>query len=276
VNFQRTVRHGALVQRAEARPSVDLARVRVVLVRPALARNIGASARAMKNMGLSTLYLVQPEQFPHADANALAAGADDVLQQAQCTETLAQALSGCVAVYGTSARRRSIELPTLAPETAARQAIVQLQQSSLDVAIVFGAERIGLENAELLLCQARVEIPCDPAFSSLNLSQAVQICSYEMRRAFLDAALIQSAASSVTTRDAKRFAVDSDAFEHFFAHLSEVLGKIDFYGSKHPEKVLARLRRLYQRAAPDARELQILRGVLTETERSLERKREEP
>lgn len=248
-----------------------LNRVRVVLVRTQLARNIGSAARAVKNMGLSQLWLVAPMQFPNPEANSLAAGADDVLESAQVVATLSEALVGCVAVYGTSARRRTIELPALTPDIAATAAIKLSAAANADVAIVFGSERVGLENDELSLCQARIEIPSNPAFSSLNLAQAVQICSYEVRRSAL--AFELSAANSPLNALADRRAIpaSADEFEHFFEHYTRMLSNIEFFGTKAPEKVLTRLRRLFQRAEPDSRELQIMRGILTETEHRLGR-----
>ncbi len=248
-----------------------LNRVRVVLVRTQLARNIGSAARAVKNMGLSQLWLVAPMQFPHAEANSLAAGADDLLSAAHVVPTLPEALVGCVAVYGTSARRRSIELPALTPDIAAAAAVNLSVAADADVALVFGGERVGLENDELSLCQARIEIPSNPEFSSLNLAQAVQICSYEVRRAAL--AIDVSTANSTANALADRRAIpaSADEFEHFFEHYTRMLSKIEFFGSKAPEKVLTRLRRLFQRAEPDSRELQIMRGILTETEQRLGR-----
>lgn len=247
----------------------NLNRVRIVLVRTQLARNIGSAARAVKNMGLSQLWLVAPMQFPNPDATSLAAGADDVLNSAKVVETLAEALVGCVAVYGTSARRRSIELPALTPEQAAAAALKISAESGAEVALVFGSERVGLENDELSLCQARVEIPANPEFSSLNLAQAVQICSYELRRAELAQHANQLGSSVTQLTERRAIPASADEFEHFFEHYVRMLGQIEFFGTKAPEKVLTRLRRLFQRAEPDSRELQILRGILTETERRL-------
>ena len=247
----------------------NLNRVRIVLVRTQLARNIGSAARAIKNMGLSQLWLVAPMQFPNPEANALAAGADDILSSANVVNTLSEALVGCVAVYGTSAHRRTIELPGLAPETAAAAAIKLSAESNKEVALVFGCERVGLENHELLLCQARVEIPANPEFSSLNLSQAVQICSYELRRAGLAWHSTPSGSGIASLQTRRAVPASADEFEYFFEHYTRMLAKIDFFASKAPVKVLTRLRRLFQRAEPDSRELQILRGILTETEKRL-------
>jgi len=254
---------------AAASLHLDLNRVRIVLVGTQLARNIGSAARAIKNMGLSQLWLVAPLQFPNPDANALAAGADDILNSAKVVETLSEALVGCVAVYGTSAHRRTIELPALTPDVAAAAAIKLSAESEKEVALVFGCERVGLENHELSLCQARIEIPANPEFSSLNLAQAVQVCSYELRRAGI-AWHSKRAGSATTTVEARRAVpASADEFEHFFDHYIRMLGRINFFGTKAPVKVLTRLRRLFQRAEPDSRELQILRGILTETEKQL-------
>jgi tRNA (cytidine32/uridine32-2'-O)-methyltransferase len=239
-----------------------LQRIRVVLVGTTLARNIGSSARAMRAMGLTRLYLVRPSEFPHDDARKLAAGADDVLDGAVICADLAQALHGCVASFGTSARRRSIEVRELSPRQASAEAIQICQQAQGDVALVFGAERVGLHNDELKLCHARIEIPTDPHFSSLNLAQAVQLIAYELRLAALDAANIPLSPAAHTP-------APEEEFDRMMQHLEETLGKIHFYSTRNPELVLTRLRRLYQRAQPDHRELSILRGIFRETQRTI-------
>ena len=244
-----------------------LGRVRIVLVGTTLTRNIGAAARAMKVMGLRRLYLVKPKNLPDEDAFALAAGADDVLQQAVICDDLASAIGDCTLVFGTSARRRDIVMTEFSPAAAARQALAMAAAS--EVALVFGAERTGLDNRELSLCQGRVQIPTDPEYSSLNLASAVQLIAYEIRLAAL--------AAHTQTRDVAPIAQDIHVpapaleFDRLMQHYSEFLKQINFYSTKNPEKLLTRLRRIFQRAAPDQREIQILRGILSEAQSMLER-----
>ncbi len=250
-----------------------LNRVRIVLVGTTLTRNIGAAARAMKVMGLRRLYLVKPKNLPDEDAFALAAGADDVLQQAVICEDLASAIGDCTLVFGTSARRRDIVITEFSPAGAARQALAMAAAS--EVALVFGAERTGLDNRELSLCQGRVQIPTDPDYSSLNLASAVQLIAYEIRLAALAAA---SESDQQHIRDVAPIAQDihipapTAEFDRLMQHYSEFLKQINFYSTKNPEKLLTRLRRIFQRAAPDQREIQILRGILSEAQAALTRR----
>src|SRR5690242_8233019 len=159
-------------------------RVRMVLVGTQHPGNIGSAARALKTMGLSRLVLVAPERFPHAEADALAAGAGDLLLAARVHADPAEALADCRLVLGCTARDRRIALPVLSPrEAAARAAAVA--GAGGEVALLFGRERTGLDNAELQLCHAAVHIPANPDYSSLNLAAAVQVLAYELRLALL-------------------------------------------------------------------------------------------
>lgn len=163
-----------------------LDRIRVVLVNTSHPGNIGGAARAMKNMGLSQLVLVQPESFPHGDAVARASGATDILDAARVVDTLEEALSGCSVVLGTSARDRRIPWPLLDPRECATTCLEHLEANG-EVALVFGREYAGLTNEELQRCQFHVHIPSDPEFGSLNLAAAVQVLTYEVRMAWLAA-----------------------------------------------------------------------------------------
>src|SRR4249919_3931266 len=159
--------------------------LRIVLVGTQHPGNIGSAARAMKTMGLHRLVLVAPEKYPHAEAFALAAGANDVLEAAEIHPTLESALAGCHLVIATSARRRTVPMPEFTPPEAAKRLIDDAGQG--EVALVFGRERTGLENEELQLCHASVCIPANPDYSSLNLAAAVQVLAYELRVAVLAA-----------------------------------------------------------------------------------------
>ena len=177
----------------------SLPNLRIVLVGTQHPGNIGSAARAMKTMGLSALHLVAPERFPDPEANTLAAGADDLLAAAPVHADLDAALAGCHFVLGTSARRRHVPLPELGPREAAERLLDAAGQGP--VALLFGRERTGLENAELQRCHFTVGIPTDPGFSSLNLAAAVQVLSYELRLAVLArAGNALASASAAATR----------------------------------------------------------------------------
>lgn len=238
------------------------AQVAVTLVRPSHPGNIGASARAMRTMGLRRLVLVAPRRFPDPEAEAMASGAADVLARAEVVPSLAQALAGAHFALGTTARRRGVALPFLPPREAAVE-LLQRARAGQRLALVFGNERTGLENEELALCQAAVMIPADPEYPSLNLAQAVQILCYELRMAALAA---DPAGALPRRRDPPATAAE---FEGLMDHLARYLERIDFHKGRSPRTVLLRLRRMLQRSDLDRRELRILRGILSDSERLL-------
>ena len=238
----------------------DLAsRIRYVLVRTSHPGNIGSSARAIRTMGFTRLELVSPARFPDAEANALAAGADDVLGNAGIHEGLVESLAGSRLVLGLSARRRGINLPEISPREAAVQALAAAARGD-EVALVFGNERTGLENDELARCHAMVRIPSVDDFSSLNLSQAVQVMAYELRVAML---------GDVPTFEPVQDEPPADAaqMEQFYTHLLQTLDDIDFHKGRAPTTVMLRLRKIYQRIQLDERELRLLHGILADTQR---------
>lgn len=230
-----------------------LSSIRLVLSHTTHPGNIGASARAMKTMGLTRLYLVAPAQFPDAAATARASGADDVLAQARVCAGMDEALHGCRLVVGASARSRSIPCPVVEPRECAR--LVQTESSRGDVAVVFGCEQSGLSNAEIDRCHYLVQIPTGRTYRSLNLAAAVQIISYEIQLAH---------GGGDDVRDSPRHKpVSADEMERFFKHLEQVLVELDFLDRENPRLLMRRLRRLFNRARPDANEVNILRGILT-------------
>lgn len=240
------------------------ARIRIVLVGTQHPGNMGSAARAMKTMGLSRLVLVAPEKAPSAESYALAAGADDVLGEAVTVETLADAVADCRLVLGCTARSRRVQLEELRPRDAAARAVGEAAGGA-EIALVFGRERTGLSNDELQLCHAAVHIPANPDYSSLNLAAAVQVLSYELRLALLDAA---GAGEQGGTEAEPRDPPASHAeMEGFFAQLAETLDAIDFHKGRAPESAMRKLRRLYLRAGLDAREVRILRGILADAQR---------
>ena len=233
----------------------------VVLVGTQHPGNIGSAARAMKTRGLEQLVLVAPEQFPDPQACALAAGAADLLENARVCQTLAEAVAECRTVIATTARQRSVPMPGLSPREGAARA--RAAQALGPVALVFGRERTGLENSELQLCHAAIHIPANPGYSSLNLAAAVQIVAYEWRLA--DPV---EAPASAAPADEEPPATHAE-MEAFFTHLFQLLDEIDFHKGKDPAMVTQRLRRLFLRAGPDSRELRILRGMFSDTQRLL-------
>lgn len=245
-----------------------LQNIRVVLVNTSHPGNIGGAARAMKNMGLSRLVLVQPRDFPSAEAVARAAGAVDILDNARIVGSLEDALDGCGLVLGTSARNRHIPWPLLDPRECAATCMEQIEQAG-EVALVFGREDSGLSNDELQRCHFHVHIPSDPEFSSLNLATAVQVLTYEVRMAWL-------AAQGQPTKMAKLEAhaeqsslpVTADELERFYAHLESTLVQIGFHDPQQPRHLMPRLRRLYGRSNISKLEMNILRGILTETQKA--------
>jgi tRNA (cytidine32/uridine32-2'-O)-methyltransferase len=245
--------------------------LRIVLVGTQHPGNIGSAARAMKTMGLSRMVLVAPERFPDREAYALAAGANDVLDVAEIHPTLQSAVADCHLVLASTARRRTVPMPELTPRDGAQRLLAG--QAMGEVALVFGRERTGLENDELQLCHAAICIPANPDYSSLNLAAAVQVLTYEFRMAAL--AQSQSPALAATQVDPDELPASHGEVESFFQHLGALLDEIDFHKGKPPDMVTQRLRRLFLRAMPDPRELRILRGIFSDTQRLL-RSRQKP
>jgi tRNA/rRNA methyltransferase len=226
--------------------------VRVILSHTTHPGNIGAAARAMKTMGLSRLYLINPRHFPDAQATAMAAGADDVLANAVVCASLDEALQGAVFVAGMSARVRDISQEVLAPREAMPLVMQQARQS---VALLFGTEMSGLTNEELARCQLMVRIPVNPEYTSLNLAAAVQLLGYELR---LAAGQGDCGAPQVIPASAEHV-------EGFFRQLESTLVEIEFLNGQYPTKLMQKLRRLYARARLELEEVNILRGILTLT-----------
>lgn len=233
--------------------------IRIVLVATSHPGNIGSTARAMKTMGLQRLYLVSPKVFPDQRAHELAAGADDILQQAIVVNSLTEALTGCHMAFATSARPRDLALPGLTPESMAM--LVNKTQDETEIAMVFGREHAGLTNDELLQCHYHVNIPSNPDYSSLNLSQAVQIIAYELRMKLL------SPPVEVTLPQDNLATIEE--IEQFYAQLQDVLIAIDFLKPSNPKKLVQRLRRLFNRSRLESVEVNILRGILTHIKGSL-------
>jgi TrmH family RNA methyltransferase len=231
--------------------------IRIVLVDTSHPGNIGAVARAMKNMALDELVLVRPRQYPHPDATARASGADDLLARARVVPDLAAAVGDCGLVLATTARERDQNFRVLDARAAAQELVAAAAVQP--VAVVFGAERSGLSNEELNTAHALLRIPANPAYAALNLGMAVQIVSYEILRARGDSG--PSTAHGVARSEPLATATE---MERLYAHLAEVLELIDFRDrTQRGTHLMNRLRRLLQRAQLDANEANILRGILT-------------
>ena len=235
----------------------SLSRVRIVMVNTTHPGNIGAAARAMKNMGLSDLALVDPLVFPSGEAVARASGADDLLKGARVYAALEEAIADCALVIGASARLRRIPWPQLDP----RECAAKIVGSSVQTAILFGREHSGLTNEELERCHYLLHIPCNPEFSSLNVAAALQVVAYEL----FYAAIGNPAAKATTAMEPL---ATGEQMESFFSHLEGVLRDIRFlHPTKHESSILRRLRRMFQRAQLEEKEIHLLRGILTAVQR---------
>ena len=237
-------------------PQDALSRVRIVLSNPSHPGNVGAAARAMKTMGLSRLYLVNPKRFPDPEAVARAAGADDVLADAVVCATLDEALAGTVFAAALSARHRNLGPERLQAREAAPLILAKAEAGAGDAALVFGNETAGLSNDDVLRCQRTVFIPANPEYASLNLGAAVQVLSYELRMA----ALGEAAAAPADVQAEPATHAD---FEGFMGHLERVVTASGFHDPANPKRLLPRMRRLFNRVRLEKEEVAILRGMLT-------------
>jgi tRNA (cytidine32/uridine32-2'-O)-methyltransferase len=240
--------------------TMKLDNIRIVLVNTSHPGNIGGVARAMKNMGLSKLYLVAPRQFPDEQADWRAASAGDVLESAVITQTLEEAVGDCQFVVGTSARGRRIPWPLLDPRHCAER--MGSASDHGEVAVLFGREDRGLTNDELKVCNLHLNIPTSGDYSSLNLAMAVQIVCYELRMLLDLPTLPADEDAQWDTAFATR-----DNMERYYQHLEQALIDIEFLDPAAPRQLMLRLRRLYSRVRLDEMELNILRGILTETQK---------
>lgn len=234
---------------------MQLNQIQIILVETSHSGNIGSAARAMKTMGIENLRLVAPKQPIDEQAIALAAGAKDVLDNVQIYATFDEAIADCQLVVGTSARLRHLQNSLIEPRKCGEIAIQRAEQGK--VAIVFGRERVGLTNEELLKCHYHLHFPTNPDYSSLNLAMAVQLACYEIRMAWLS---LQNNPQITPLADYP----SAEALEHFFQHTEQLYKKLGFIRN---EAVMLKLRRLYQRAELETNELNLLRGMLTAVEK---------
>ncbi len=231
-----------------------LSHIKIVLVETSHPGNIGAVARAMKNMAMDNLSLVNPKIFPSADATARASGADDLLASAEVYATLPEAIADCQLVLGASARCRTISWPELTPRECAEKIIIH--EPNNKVGILFGRENSGLKNHELDLCHYLLRIPCNSQYSSLNIAAAVQVICYEL---FVAEGLQES--SRIGDKGDVPLAT-AEQMESFYRHLHQALVDIGFMHPDKSKSIMRRLRRIYNRIQLDIKELDILRGIL--------------
>jgi TrmH family RNA methyltransferase len=236
--------------------AVPLSAIRIVLVEPSHPGNIGAVARAMKNMALADLVLVRPKAFPHPEATARASGADDLLNRARVVANVTEAVADCGFVAATTSRPRDQNFRALDVHEAAIRIFEMSGRGP--AAVLFGAERTGLTNEELALAHLLIRIPANPEYPSLNLGMAVQLACYELFRA---------AGSPASVRPLSELPVPlatGEDMERFYTHLQQVMEEIDFRDrTQGGTNLITRIRRLFQRCEMDQNEVNILRGILT-------------
>ena len=236
--------------------------IKVVLVGTTHPGNIGAAARAIKTMGLSKLDLVCPKEFPSNEATYRSKAAKDILEKASIHETLFESVKGCEMVIGTSARNRKVPWPVLNPKNASKEINTAVKNNS-KVAIVFGREDRGLTNEELGLCNLHIHIPTNEDYSSLNLAQAVQIVTYEIRMNFLE---------SESLKNDQEWDVElasAEQTERLIEHMDELMKEVEFYDVENPRKLLMRVRRFFKRSGIDVMETNIFRGLFSTIQKKL-------
>ena len=237
------------------------AKIRIVLVNTSHPGNIGGAARAMKNMGLAELYLVEPREYPAPRAVWRAAGARDVLANAKIVGSVDEAIKDCGLVIGTSARERRIPWPLINPRECGDK--IWQEAKSHHVALLFGREDRGLTNSELQKCHYHVHIPSNPDYSSLNLATAVQVLSYEIRMA----SLARTDGKLPEMNEWDQPLATADELELFHAHLATTMADLKFYDPDNPKQLLTRMRRLFNRTRMDKMEVSMLRGLLSAAQR---------
>jgi len=231
--------------------------IRFVLVETTHPGNIGAVARAMKNMGLTDLVLVNPREFPHPEATARASGADDLLLTARVVATLPEAIADCGLVLATTSRERDHYFRVLEARAGAQRAVQEARSASGGVAVLFGTERNGLSNEQLQSAHALLFIPSNPDYTSLNVAMAAQLIAYEIRMATRE--------GSLQVQPPREAPLASHAdMDRLYAHLEEVMEEVNFRDrTQMGTSLMGRIRRFLNRAELDANEVNILRGLLT-------------
>ncbi len=241
-----------------------LQKIKIVMIETSHPGNIGAVARAMKNMGLSQLVLVNPKDFPSQEASARASSAADILSSAQVVPTLEEAVKDCQLVVGASARLRRVSWPQLDVRETADLIMETTQDEAATVAILFGREDSGLSNVEMDQCHYLASIPTNPAYSSLNIAAAVQVFAYECLMA---TDIVQAEVESKILKGYKHPLASAEQLEGFYGHLFQMLQDIGFLDVAKNAQFMRRMRRLFNRTQLDIKEVDILRGILTASQR---------
>jgi tRNA/rRNA methyltransferase len=237
------------------RKKIRLDSICIVLVRPKFPENIGSVARAMKNMGLGRLIVVNGCSPLHANAYKLASGAEDILERAEEFFTLRESISEMGCVVGTTSRRGKERDPDLTPEALVKK-LIPLSQKNL-IGLAFGSEKEGLTNEELSLCHLSVKIPSTESFPSLNLAQAVMVVSYELFKNAME----------VPKKEVQL--AQAEQLERMLEHMEKTLLRIGFLDSKNPQRIMRVLRKLFGRSQMDERDVQILEGIWSQMDHQL-------
>ena len=226
--------------------------VQIVLVETSHPGNIGSVARAMKNMGLANLSLINPKKFPHQEAMALAGNATDVLDNAKIFSSIQEAVNTSKVIYATSARERTIEWPTLTANDAASE-IQELVANEIEVSILFGREDRGLTNDELQLANKHLIIPAHPDYPVLNIAMSTQVVCYELYQA--------AQKNSVESwQDFPEYT--SEELNNLIDHFNETIIALELVDPNNPKQIMTRMERMFRRLYPDQMEGNFLRGFL--------------
>lgn len=258
--------------------TLDFSRVRFIMTEPSHPGNVGSAARAIKTMGFTDLVLVSPkidQITAHPEAIALASGANDVLEQAQVVSTLQEALAPVTLAFGMTARERDLGPPVCDIRQAAGIATAHLADHAFGlVGLVVGTERSGLTNAQVSLCHRLCCIPANPAYSSLNVSQAMQLAAWEMRYALLQPPMTPGVTPATEINQARnaneqnladrppgRRPASSEALQALIVHWEEALIAVQFLDPAHPKKLMPRMRHMFGRSDMTRDEVEMWRGV---------------
>ena len=249
------------VNRTDDFTALALSQVRIVLVHPRHPGNIGAAARALKNMGLSRLIIVGDTPTDHPEARAMSSGALDLLRRAERVTSLHAAIGDTQLQFALTAREREIAQQPMLPRQAASEAVAAVASALAPVALVFGNETFGLSNEDILACNRLVHIPANPGYSSLNLAAAVQVMTYELRMAALAHGALGTKAEPTASQVLAMHSAPQQDVERFFVALEQSLVHSGFLQPDNPRRLMEKLRRLFHRAALQAEEVHILRGM---------------
>jgi len=231
---------------------MNLDSISIVLVRPRYHENIGSVARAMKNMGLSRLIVVDGSSPLHRDAYKLASGAEDILERAEEFSTLREAISEMGYVVGMTSRAGKERSPLLTPRDVAEK-LISISEKNF-IGLAFGSEKEGLTNEELSLCHLFVRIPAADTFPSLNLAQSVMVVCYEL---FMASTVVAEPPVSLSP---------AGQLEKMFEHMEKTLMDIGFLNPKQPKSMMRSLRNLFGRSQMDEREVRILQGIWSQVD----------